>query len=316
MRPPVGWFALLCALIVCYPAPAASGVADYPFRLVTHGAGGDHQIVAENNGPAPITVHATLTGQNVATDRPWPVTVVVPPYTSLPLGRVYASDRSAADYGFDCRYSHHFGRLDAVHDASAVYRPPFEDGRGFEVSQAYGGKLTSHDNRAEMYSIDFAMPVGSAVAAARAGVVIDVTLHHREGGQDIGHIDKANSIAIIHDDGTVAEYAHLSPGPAIVAAGQRVTAGDLLGFSGSTGYSAGPHLHFMVSRPTVNDGKVSHVSVPVPFYANDPVVRFSAQKGMTVWANHDATASGAQTARTGAASTATGRTSPEPLRGP
>jgi murein DD-endopeptidase MepM/ murein hydrolase activator NlpD len=296
--------------LLCFgPGSAVAAVTDYPFRLVTRAAGEDQHVVAENKGPAPITVHVTLTGENFASDREWPMTAVVPPYTTQTLGRVYAGDRNAGGYNFLFRYSHHFGKLDAAHDTGAVYRLPFEDGRGFAVSQAHGsGRLTSHNNRENLYAVDFAMPIGNAVTAARGGIVIDVTLRHREGGYDVSFLDKANTVAIVHDDGTVAEYAHLSPGPEQVRLGQRVVAGDLLGYSGSTGYSSGPHLHFIVSRPSVTDGKVVRVSVPVEFYVKDPAARFSAQTGMTVWANYAPAAAPLQAARAEPGTTATGLT--------
>jgi len=284
MRGLLGCLAFLGVLFASTGAVAA--VTDYPFRLVTRASGAEQQLIAENNGPAPITVHVTLSGENYASDRSWPVTTVVPPNTALQLGRVYAADKTAGAYNFLFRYSHHFGKVDAVHDSDAVYRLPYEEGQSYAISQAHGGKLTSHNNRENLYAVDFAMPAGTPVVAARAGVVIDSTLRHTEGGYDIKYLDKANTVAIVHDDGTVAEYAHLSPGPEVVKLGQRVSAGDLLGYSGSTGYSSGPHLHFIVSRPIVSDGKVTRLSVPVLFYSSDPAVRFSAQTGATLTANY------------------------------
>ena len=303
-----GFLALLSLLLAGIGFSAQASITDYPFRLVTKNVGAEQELVAENDGPASITVYITLTGENFASDRTWPQSVVVPPNTALPIGRVFSADKSAGGYNFLFRYSHHFGRLDAAHDQNAVYRLPFQEGQGYAVTQAYGGKLTSHNNRENLYAVDFAMPVGTPVTAARGGVVVDATVRHREGGFDMRFIDKANTVAIMHDDGTVAEYAHLSQGTDIVKLGQRVAAGDLIGHSGNTGYSSGPHLHFIVSKPTVSDGKVARQSVPVLFYASDPTVRFAAQTGVTFTANYKSTGPTPQIqhARHDAATTATG----------
>lgn len=285
---------LLGALIVG-ATPVLAAVTDYPFRLVTQSHGQEQELVAQNDGPAPITAHVTLTGENYASDRAWPATVVIPPYTAISLGRVYAAEQDNGGYSFLFRYSHHFGRADAVHDPEAVYRLPFLEGQAYAVTQAYGGKLSSHNNRENLYAVDFAMPRGTPIVAARAGVIIDATFKHQEGGYDVRFLDKANTVAIAHDDGTVAEYAHLSPGEQIVIVGQRVAAGDLIGHSGNTGYSSGPHLHFIVSKPGVTGSKVTRQSVPILFYANDPPVRFSARTGVTFMANYRSPASAGQT---------------------
>lgn len=294
---------------------AQAAITDYPFRLATQAQGLDQELVAHNDGPATITVYVTLSGENFASDKSWPQTAIVPPYSTYPLGRVFTADKAAGGYNFLFRYSHHFGRFDAVHDAAAAYRLPFLEGESYAVTQAYGGKLTSHSNRENLYAIDFAMPSGTPVTAARGGVVIDATLIHQEGGFDVRFLDKANTVAIAHDDGTVAEYAHLSPGVEFVKLGQRVAAGDLIGHSGNTGYSSGPHLHFIVSKPGITDGKVSRQSVPVVFYANEPPVRFSAQSGVTFTANYRSAAS-AQTIQHAAQElgTATGQTSQSPAQ--
>jgi len=287
MRDFLGLLAFLGALMAGAAFPVSAAITDYPFRLVTQAQGSEQELVAENDGPAPISVYVTLTGENFASDRVWPATVMVPPYTALALGRVFSADRAAGGFNFLFRYSHHFGRVDAVHDPAAAYRLPFLEGQSFSVTQAYGGRLTSHNNRENLYAIDFAMPVGTPIVAARGGTVIDSTVRHQEGGFDLRFLDHANTVAIAHDDGTVAEYAHLSPGAEVVKSGQRVAAGDLIGHSGNTGYTSGPHLHFIVSKPSVADGKVTRQSVPISFYAGDLATRFSAQSGATLTANYN-----------------------------
>jgi murein DD-endopeptidase MepM/ murein hydrolase activator NlpD len=287
MRVLFRYLALFCVLSAVGITPASAHF-DYPFRLIDEESGAEQQLVARNDGPAPISVYVTLSDQNFISDRTWPITAVVPPYTALPLGHVYAASKSADGHEFQFRYN--FGRLDAVHDEKAAYRLPFEEGRSFAVTQAYGGKLTSHNNLQNLYAVDFATPPGTPVVAARSGILIEARLHHHEGGYDVSYWDKANTVSILHKDGTVAEYAHLSPSTATVKPGQRVEAGQLIGYSGNTGYSSGPHLHFVVYKPVVTGGKMTRRSLPVVFYTNDPPIRFSAEAGMTVTANYKASA--------------------------
>ncbi len=74
-------------------------------------------------------------------------------------------------------------------------------------------------------------------------------------------MDEANFVQILHDDGTHAIYAHLQLDTVRVKIGQRVARGEYIANSGNTGFSTGPHLHFVVLR---NIGLRSE-SVPVAF---------------------------------------------------
>jgi len=68
-------------------------------------------------------------------------------------------------------------------------------------------------------------------------------------------------VRILHEDGTMAIYAHLQLDSIRVHAGSVVLAGERIALSGNTGYSSGPHLHFAVQR---NAG-MHLVSVPIVF---------------------------------------------------
>jgi murein DD-endopeptidase MepM/ murein hydrolase activator NlpD len=65
----------------------------------------------------------------------------------------------------------------------------------------------------------------------------------------------------LHDDGTIAIYAHLHWDSVRVQAGQHVQRGEYIADSGNTGFTTGPHLHFAVIR---NAGSQA-VSVPIQF---------------------------------------------------
>jgi murein DD-endopeptidase MepM/ murein hydrolase activator NlpD len=111
------------------------------------------------------------------------------------------------------------------------------------------------------------MPVGTPIHAAREGIVVDVKDDSRTGGAGQQYQDYGNYVIIQHADRTLAQYFHLRQGGAQVRLGDRVRAGALIGLSGNTGQSTGPHLHFDVVR-----GTVTVKSETVPF-------RFSTDRG-------------------------------------
>ncbi|GAA2520282.1 M23 family metallopeptidase [Pilimelia columellifera] len=85
--------------------------------------------------------------------------------------------------------------------------------------------------------IDFAKPSGTPIQSVKAGRVVAAGWNY--GGYGI-------SVMVKHDDGYLTHYAHMSR--KAVQAGQRVAAGQTLGYEGSTGDSTGPHLHFEVHK--------------------------------------------------------------------
>lgn len=129
-----------------------------------------------------------------------------------------------------------------INDTSFVYTLPFSKGSKFLLIQAYNSKM-SHRNE---LSLDFKMKKGSRICAARAGVVEALKEDSDVGGLKDEYLSQGNHIIIRHNDGSVAMYWHLQKDGVSVNAGDSVKQGQLIGYSGNTGYTAFPHLHFQV----------------------------------------------------------------------
>jgi murein DD-endopeptidase MepM/ murein hydrolase activator NlpD len=124
-----------------------------------------------------------------------------------------------------------------------IYELPFAEGKEYKVVQGYGGRF-SHKNKA---ALDFSMPVGTPIYAAREGIVYSFKDDSDEGGPFARYQKKANYIIIRHPDGSFGCYWHLKKNGVAVKNG-RVAKGQLIGYSGSTGFVLRPHLHFAVKR--------------------------------------------------------------------
>ncbi len=140
------------------------------------------------------------------------------------------------------------GNLSVNHDDDHLYAFPYQQGETYRILQGYGSSF-SHRGREE-YAVDFDMPVGTPVHAARAGVVARVVESHNRGCWKDGCGAYANYIVILHSDGTTGEYYHLMQDGALVEVGDSVARGQKIGLSGNTGHTTMPHLHFAVYRAT------------------------------------------------------------------
>lgn len=223
------------------------------------------ELFAVNQLAAPVSLLLDFPVlENMIPSAALPVKAVVRAGTRTRLVEIRADDSEAS---FRWRSSWHWttGVLGARHDPSARYSVPWAPTLRFEVGQAVGGTFT-HTGKWR-YAFDFWMPTGTPIRAARAGTVIRVIENFDRGGLDEKFKKRANQIFILHEDGTIARYLHLKQGGAHVEVGERVAAGDLIGYSGNTGYSQNPHLHFDVF--TV-DENLQWQTVDVRFAANAP----------------------------------------------
>jgi len=144
---------------------------------------------------------------------------------------------------------HHGNPFEAKTDHTYQYGLPFQRKKSFRLVQGFNGEY-SHQEPSSRFALDFAMPVGEKVCAARAGLVVLVKADSREGGPAPKYKGKDNHVVVLHEDGTLAYYVHLKYKGALVKEGEQVRKGQLLGLSGNTGYSTRPHLHFVIRQPT------------------------------------------------------------------
>jgi murein DD-endopeptidase MepM/ murein hydrolase activator NlpD len=137
------------------------------------------------------------------------------------------------------------------YDTKYQYDLPFRKGKSFLMYQGYNGTF-SHQNE---NSLDFTMPEGTEILAAREGLVIDVVQSNNKNCPTVSCAPFGNYVSILHSDGTIAQYFHLQQNGAKVNIGDNVTKGQLIALSGNTGWSNGPHLHFVTFLPSATGDK-------------------------------------------------------------
>ncbi len=225
------------------------------------------ELRARNLRDYPITYTLRVSGAGIeGSAGPNTVTRTLEPRQSEPVMR-FGDPGAPVGGGFRIAYDWTVGDKEAVHDDDHLYALPYARGKRYRVLQGFGSRF-SHTGL-EAFAVDFDMPVGTPVHAARAGVVARVEESHTRGCWEDGCGRFANYIVILHSDGTTGEYYHLRHEGARVAVGASVAQGQLIGYSGNTGHTTRPHLHFAVYRAT-DWGNTQ--SIPVRFLSADGII--------------------------------------------
>lgn len=198
-----------------------------------------------NNLWGPVELELELyDAENVISEPPLPVRFVLPGQTEKRLVIIKAMDPGEG-FSYRLSYQQMIGPpLDHL-PAEVDYYPPFPLGLKFPISQGFDDDET-HSKPPNQYAVDIVMPVGTPILAARGGVVMDLEENFRGGGKEKRYLTRANQVRILHDDGTMAVYAHLQTNSVRVQRGAKVVVGQWIANSGNTGYSSGPHLHFVI----------------------------------------------------------------------
>ena len=256
--------------VVTYTDKAAPGAQVFVFRdrmverldlqvkLETKKHEAGETLLLRNDLFAPVEVELRLDNvQNVVGAPAKPIRWVLPPRSHIRLATLAARDPAKPlRYTPKLRYALGDPRLQPL-----LYRYPLPwRGGPFRLSQGANGKY-SHFTAKGRYALDIAMPEGTPIVAARAGMVVKT--ENRQSGR--GNNPSGNFVRILHDDGTMGVYLHLMRGSVAVQEGRRIELGDQLGRSGNTGNSTGPHLHFVVQR------NVGLALESIPYDFNQPV---------------------------------------------
>lgn len=207
---------------------------------------GGYEFEAENLNPYTVTLSVDF--ESLLNLQP---SVKLPLFVEIPgRSKKKILELARIDPGSPCDYRSSYGWVRgsafARHNDDYLYSLPFAHGANICVSQGYHGE-TSHKGLSA-YAIDFPVPVGTPVYAAREGAVVGAEGSNNLGGASPEYRKFANYVIIEHNDGTMGNYYHLKQGGIAVKIGDKITKGQLIGYSGNTGYSSGPHLHFSVSK--------------------------------------------------------------------
>lgn len=228
-------------------------------RLRQERRGEGVRIIADNRWHGPVQLLLFLSRRlNVRTEPALPADLVLHGFGEAPILTIAPASPGPSE--FQLRTHAVPGDPDAE-PVPYVYPPPFAPNERYFISQAFDGGAT-HQTPESRFAVDLAMPEGTPVLAARPGMVMHVEADFFGSGLDPARYgQRANHVRVLHDDGTMALYAHLALERVFVRPGARVALGDQLGLSGNTGLSTGPHLHFAVQRNV--GGRL--VSIPFAF---------------------------------------------------
>ncbi len=213
------------------------------FKLYYEETDQGFRVLADNDEYSPVSTKMNFRLENLNSTNGNNKVYVVPAKTKkYVITELNVIDRKKrVKFGYESSYNHGDHTL-KKYDTDFKYYLPFEKGATFWLSQGYNG-ATSHKNE---NALDFKMPVGTKIYAARDGVVVDIEESFSKSCTDPGCAKHNNFILIYHNDGTFAEYTHIKKDGAKVKVGDQIKTGQFIGYSGDVGWATGPHLHFIV----------------------------------------------------------------------
>jgi murein DD-endopeptidase MepM/ murein hydrolase activator NlpD len=205
----------------------------------------------DNDLSVPVSVKLLLNLNNIQDNGTSSVHSIIPANASGYIVAGFRKKDSTRPYAFNYTWKIVLGDVSKTAVPDYRYGLPFMKGHNYKLSQGPDGSFSHQD----LFAYDFEMPVGTPVVAARDGIIAMIKTDSSIGGPDKSKVDNANFISVYHEDGTIANYFHLNKNGSAVKEGQFVKKGQIIGYSGNTGFTSGPHLHFEVVEPNLNSDK-------------------------------------------------------------
>ncbi|WP_027378069.1 M23 family metallopeptidase [Kaistella palustris] len=214
--------------------------------------GNEMQIFADNHTFAPVSAEYTYAAENMTSSLLNKAIIIIPAKTDkFKISTVAVADsRLKSSFSYDVGFV--LGDItDQDFDENYVYSLPFAKQKTYLIFQGYNGKF-SHQ---KANSIDFSLKENDQVLAARAGKVVEVESGHSSHCPTIDCAQFNNKVIILHSDGTMAEYVHLKKNGVAVQLGDQIAANQFIAYSGNTGFTKGPHLHFSVFKNNIDGSR-------------------------------------------------------------
>lgn len=150
------------------------------------------------------------------------------------------------------------------------------------ISQGPHG-FHSHQGRME-YAFDLAVGIGTPVYAMRSGKVLKVEDEFPDTGGGEENVHKFNYVLIEHTKEYRSAYMHLEQGFQArvgIRPGDRLQAGQLIGYSGDSGWSTGPHLHIEIHHAALRGSFGQTVPFEIDRICGSEVIALAQATGKT-----------------------------------
>lgn len=245
---------LLFSLVLCASVQAEMLTDPVTWQKKVRGRGSE-TVVYKNTSTVPVTLRLTATTQNMKCSHRLPYLIVLAPGEKSENIHFTIKDRGRA-WEYQFKYLYQFGDY-RVRSPRVAFPLPFRGSA--ECIQAFQGDFSHQGSQG--YALDFDLPEGTPILASRDGLVVRLEEGFNRAGTTKDFLKKGNYVWLAHKDGTLSRYYHLRRNGVPVELGDKVKAGQVVGYSGNTGFSAGPHLHFDVSVPG-RDAKLMTHTIP------------------------------------------------------